>query len=447
VHTSDNKVNTSSQDVPKDEDNLEVLEPVTSLTWFKSKQRWCSCEIEAMTIDGGIKLCKAPLWTDARNEIMQQKYPQLSFAAWSQAIEVLTTGKSNMTASAHTTAPGVHLAPSETGPIAVTQPDLSVAEGFEPVQDANGGIVAYRHPSSGQELVPVYGLRSRRIVGYVAAETGELVTKTARYELRTPPPSSLSPYEFLHRFYKGCVALAIIDESHNGRGRSTDIAHSFHLAKLASQARMNASGTHYGGTLDDFFYYWFRFSPQFWQRLGLGWNDVEKAIARYGVIQVWTREYESDARRGSGRTDVQVSTIPAPGISARIIPPLLEDLCYLTVLDVGAHMPPRIEIPEVVSMRDPALEQAVREAEQARMQAERALNEMQKAHRTHLEEQNTREERERLAVEFQAVEAGTQSFQALSPACASAGRPGSRTQQCCTAGERYHSTLVCDLTL
>jgi len=171
---------------------------------------------------------------------------------------------------------------------------------------------------------------------------------------------------------------------------------------------MNASGTHYGGNLDDFFYYWFRFSPQFWQRLGLGWNDVEKAISRYGVIQVWTREYESDARRGTGRTDVQVSTIPAPGISARIIPSLLEDLCYLTVLDVGSHMPPRIEIPEVVSMRDPELEGTVREAEQARTQAERELAEMLKTHRKLLEEQLSNDERERLRVEFQKEEAEAQ---------------------------------------
>jgi hypothetical protein len=408
VHASDKKANTSSPDIPVDEDNLEVLEPVTSLTWFKSKQRWCTCEIESRTVGGGIRLCKAPLWSDARTEIMQQKYPQLSFADWSQAMEVLEKGGMTKAALAHTTAPGVRFAVSETGPIAVTQPDLSAAEGFEPIQDAEGSIVAYRHPSSGQELVPIYGLRSRRIVGYVAAEAGELVTRATRYELRTPPPSSFSPYEFLHRFYKGCVALAIIDESHNGRGRSTDIAHSFHLAKLASQTRMNASGTHYGGTLDDFFYYWYRFSPQFWQRLGLGWNDVEKAIAHYGVIQVWTREYESDARRGSGRTDVQVSTIPAPGISARIIPPLLEDLCYLTVLDVGAHMPPRREIPEVVSMRDLELEQAVKEAEQARVSAERELAEMQKAHRTRLQEQDTWQERERLAAAFQGEEAEAQ---------------------------------------
>jgi hypothetical protein len=403
----------SSSDVPDEDDEAETQEPVTSLTWFKSKQRWCTCEVETRRADGGIRVCRAPLWTDARTEATQQKYPHVPFAAWSRAMNALTMGSTLKQASASHPAKslssqrtsGVRLVPSDTGPIVVNEPDLSVPEGYEPVHDVDGDLLAYRHPSTGQELVPVYRPRSRRIGGYVDAASGELLTKTTRYELRVPPPASFSPYEHLYRFYKGCVALAIIDESHNGRGRSTDIAHSFHLAKLASQARMNASGTHYGGDLDDFFYYWYRYNPRFWLRLGLAWEDVEKAISRYGVIQQWTREYESDARRGSGQTDVQVSTIPAPGISARIIPPLLEDLCYLTVLDVGAHMPPRIEIPEVVSMHDPQLERAVREVEQARTQAERELVDMQKAHRKMLQEGHTGDEHVRLVAEPQQAEA------------------------------------------
>ena len=92
VHAPDKKVNTSSQDVPREEDDTDVLEPVTSLTWFKSKQRWCTCEIDTRAVDGSIRLCNAPLWTDARTEATQQKYPQIPFADWSQAMEVLTTG-------------------------------------------------------------------------------------------------------------------------------------------------------------------------------------------------------------------------------------------------------------------------------------------------------------------------------------------------------------------
>ena len=175
------------------------------------------------------------------------------------------------------------------------------------------------------------------------------------------------------------MALAVIDESHNGRGRDTDIAHAHHQAMLASQTRMLTSGTHFGGDILGFYHYWYRYHPQFWRRLGLGWNDADKALSRYGVIQEWTKEYESDARRGSGQTTVQVSTIPAPGLSAKLIPYLLEDMVYLTVLDVGAHMPPRIEIPEIVSMRDAEIVEALDEAERVRREATRQLTAFKQA--------------------------------------------------------------------
>lgn len=170
-----------------------------------------------------------------------------------------------------------------------------------------------------------------------------------------PPPDSFSPYDYLDHHFRGCVALAIIDESHNARGRRTDRAHALHQAQLASQTCVYASGTHYGGTLDDFFAYWYRLHPAFWQQFGLGWQDTDEAVEQFGVIQRVITERESEARRGSGTTDITEATVVAPGISARLIPHLLADLVFLTVLDVGAYMPPRREIPVLVSLADPDL--------------------------------------------------------------------------------------------
>src|SRR5260370_39614740 len=184
---------------------------------------------------------------------------------------------------------------------------------------------------------------------------------------------------------------------------------------LASQTRMLTSGTHYGGDILGFYHYWYRYHPQFWRRVGLGWNDADKALSRYGVIQEWTKEYESDARRGSGQTTVQVSTIPAPGLSAKLIPYLLEDMVYLTVLDVGAHMPPRIEIPEIVSMRDAEIIEALDEAEQARREATRQLTVFKQAYlngqRGHDEEDREVEE-ERLQRAVQDASEREQTVQA-----------------------------------
>src|SRR5437588_11177596 len=113
-----------------------------------------------------------------------------------------------------------------------------------------------------------------------------------------PPAESVSPYDYLDAFFRGCVALSVIDESHNGRGRRTDIGHSHHFAMLAAQMRELTSGTHYGGDIIGFYHYWFRYHPQFWLSRGYGGNDAEKALCDYGVIQEWL---DASGRRGHGR--------------------------------------------------------------------------------------------------------------------------------------------------
>ena len=166
---------------------------------------------------------------------------------------------------------------------------------------------------------------------------------------------------------------------------------------LAAQLRELTSGTHYGGDIIGFYHYWFRYNPGFWQRLGFGWNDGEQALSHYGVIQEWTKEYETDARKGSGQTDVHVSTIPAPGLSAKLIPNLLQDLTYLTVLDVGAHMPPKKEIPRGISMNDPEVEQAEKEVRHAYTEARQALRDIE-LERQELASDNSCDEQDRSAL-------------------------------------------------
>ena len=321
--------NLSQARVDGEEPDDDGVEPVTSRTWFTLKLRWCRCRSDARNQPGprnitGRTRYRTPLWTDARLESVQQKHPQLAFADWYRAVHE---------------------------------------------------SVAYRNATS-------LGLATPLSKGKLSDQKTNQANGTQHtFVARAPLPDSFSPYEYLYRFYRGCVALAIIDESHNGRGRDTDIAHAHHQAMLAAQTCMLTSGTHYGGDVLGFFHYWYRFNPQFWRRLGLSWNDADKALERYGVIQEMTKEYESDARRGSGQTNVQVSTIPAPGLSAKLIPYLLEDLVYLTVLDVGAHMPPRIEIPEIVSLRDTSVEQPLDTAEKARWEAAHTVSAYKKMQR------------------------------------------------------------------
>lgn len=186
-------------------------------------------------------------------------------------------------------------------------------------------------------------------------------------------PDSFSPYAYFYRKYRGCAALAIIDESHNGRGDATDIAHAHHQMLLGSQCHLLASGTHTGGELRHLFHYLFRYHPAFWLRLGLGWNDVDAAVQRFGVVQEHITEREGDARKGSGAVDRTTSVIEVPGMSATLLPHILAETIFIGVLDVGAYMPKLVEIPVLVPMDDPALRERVQEAKDALSSAQNVL--------------------------------------------------------------------------
>lgn len=188
-------------------------------------------------------------------------------------------------------------------------------------------------------------------------------------------PDSFSPYAYAYRKYRGCAALAVIDESHNGRSEATDIAQAHHHMMLASQCRLLASGTHTGGELRHLFHYTFRYHPQFWLRLGLGWKDVDAAVQRFGVVQEHVTEREGDARKGSGAIDRTTSVIEVPGMSATLLPHFLSEMVYIGVLDVGAYMPKLVEIPVLVEMHEPALRERVQQAREARTAAVATLEE------------------------------------------------------------------------
>ncbi len=323
-----------------DEGENETLKvEVASRTWFEKKPRWCHCGHlqNQERKQRRQKPVRAALWTETWAETTRKKFPAPSYREWVSAIKHLkrqAAVQKRSLASLCSSRPTL-VRPKKGGMAVATQTLCRIT----PMQDAAAPI-----------QVPDAMNPSRP--GHAHA-----------YDLIAPPPDSFGVYEYLLRFFEGCVALSIIDESHNGRAQMSDIARAMHRVMRVSQGYMLTSGTHFGGDIVSFFFYWYRFHPRFWKNLGLSWRQASEAQRRYGVIQLWIKEYESEARKGSGKADVQVSTVPAPGLSAKLIPYLLELLAFLTVLDVGAFMPKKIEIPEVVSMYDPEVKAKIDEAE------------------------------------------------------------------------------------
>jgi len=311
-------------------DALEAAEerPVEHIAWFREQPRWCRNVRTVKERRGRAKrrraeqVCGASLWTRCRIPEVEARYPPLPFAAWASGVEAKA-------ARAHLTVEAASIAPLE---------------------------------------------KARR----GASETAG-AAPSAHYRISSPegreetvPPDSFSPYDYLFHYYRSCAAFVGIDEAHTLQGQNTDRARSGHRFLQSAPTRTMASGTHYTD-LVHFFYYWYRFAPEFWRALGIRWSDVARAVREFGAVMQITRQ-RATAKKGTAEVELSVSTKPAPGISARLLPLLLAYYVYIDVLDVGAHMPRRKEIPVVVDMNDEELVKLRAASEAELVAAKKALS-------------------------------------------------------------------------
>jgi hypothetical protein len=259
-------------DVAETQDQ-EALAPVGVIAHFLSKRRWC-------------RECGGALWTKAYIDPVAAAYPSLPFAEWSAAMDALEQ-KGGMIFVPRQRG-HARLARAADGPVvAAPRPPISIATWDTP--SVNPRITARRETIRQAQMAR------------------QELNKQARYALAAVSPTSRSPYDYLKQFYAGCCAFLGVDESYNTRGDNSDIARAIARAKRASQSVCYASGTHYAGSLELFFRYWFRFAPDFWLRLGYRWKDAGKAIEDYGFAMYTTREVPSNDRSRSGLSDYRTS--------------------------------------------------------------------------------------------------------------------------------------------
>jgi hypothetical protein len=317
----------------------EALTPVGDIAHFLAKRRWC-------------RECAAALWTKAYIDPVAATYPSLPFAEWSAAMDAIER-KGGMIFVPRKRG-HARLARAVDGPIA--------------------GTLGRHAPVATWDTPSVESRVNARRESICQAQVARHQTDTnPRYALAPVSPTSWSPFDYLKQFYAGCCAFLGVDESHNTRGDNSDIARAIARAKRAAQSTCYASGTHYAGSLELFYRYWFRFAPDFWLRLGYTWQDSNKAIEDYGFAMYTTREVPANDRSRSGLSEYRTSKTSAPGISSRLLPELLSEIVYIDILNVAAFMPPLFEYPEVVSLVDEELVGRQAQADQAHATATAAL--------------------------------------------------------------------------
>src|ERR1019366_3622380 len=305
-------IRTEEEGIDEDvmDDQLEdELRPVEHLEWFERQPRWCQHPRTLKERLGSLasreheQVCGAPLWTKRRRAESEKKFPIIPFAIWAQG----STARAKALVS--------------------------------------GTTDACASPSKGK--------REEAVVcdPLVPSRCSRLVDSSGT--MMDAPAGSFSPYDYFQHYYGGCCAFVALDEYHNIFGINSDVSRAGHHIMNASHSSVPASGTFWEG-LDKFFYGWYRFVPDFWKSLGIGWNDFGKAVRDYGVVLKTTKEYIV-ARKGTPEIERSTTVKPASGISARFLPLILPYMIFLDILDVGAHMPPKEEVPVVVDLQDPEM--------------------------------------------------------------------------------------------
>lgn len=294
-------------DDAQEEREFEYTRPVEHLEWFERQPRWCERPIPLKERRGRKasrarpQVCGAPLWTRTRREDLEERFPAVSFATWLRGSQAaFSTG-------------------------AWTGGGLTRAGTSRRRSTVRGSADRFE-PSGLSRIIDEHGTRVQA------------------------PPGSFSPFDYYRHYFGGCCANVGLDEYHNMQGSNSDVARAGHRIMNGSQSRVPASGTHWEG-MEKFFHGWFRFAPEFWRSLGIGWRDLGRAVREFGVVHKITKEFVT-VRKGTAEVERSISVRPASGISARFLPLLLPYMIYLDILDVGQFMPPKEEIPVLVDMRD-----------------------------------------------------------------------------------------------
>ena len=168
--------------------------------------------------------------------------------------------------------------------------------------------------------------------------------------------------EYIKKHLKGYFDFFIADEVHELKGGSTAQGNSFGSLASASKKTIALTGTLVGGYGDDIHYIIGRLSPNALKKEGIGYGEIAKWMARYGVLERITRTSPEDNVCSRGKK--KNTTIKRkPGISPMVFSNYLMDKCiFLHLADIALDLPAITE--EVVQVEmDPELEEAYKKLE------------------------------------------------------------------------------------
>lgn len=202
--------------------------------------------------------------------------------------------------------------------------------------------------------------KTRRFCGCGSALWQADNTKLRRYAVA----------EYIKKHLRKYFDFFIADEVHELKGGQTAQGNSFGALASASRKTIALTGTLVGGYGDDIHYIIGRLSPQSLKKEGIGYGEISKWMARYGVLEKITRTSSEDNVRSKGKKR-NTTVKRRPGISPMVFSNYLMEKCiFLHLQDIAVDLPPIAE--EVVDVEmDDELGEAYRKLESELLKAVR----------------------------------------------------------------------------
>lgn len=171
------------------------------------------------------------------------------------------------------------------------------------------------------------------------------------FEADTRPTTQRYPIaEFIARRYRGFFKLLVADEIHQMKGQSTDQGYALGALVRACSKTLALTGTIFGGRATSLFFLLHRLSPAV--RSQFKWTDAQRWAERFGILEKVMKRSEGDDGYGtfSGKRRRLTYVRELPGASPELVSLLLDSSAFLSLTDLGFHLPAYREYPQVIAM-------------------------------------------------------------------------------------------------
>ena len=144
---------------------------------------------------------------------------------------------------------------------------------------------------------------------------------------------------YIKKQMKSYFGLAICDEHHQFKGKSTDQARAYHHIIDTAKYTMNLTGTIFGGKSTDLF--WLRYRVDKEVRDEYSFHDELRWAKEYGRLEysISTEEENEEDGGFSGKRRHSTSAKEIPGISPLVYGRLLPSCIFARIADLGYQLP------------------------------------------------------------------------------------------------------------